>query len=193
MSVAQASQNFVGITNENEFYGHQYLAEVFSGDIRELIDRWQAVADAATPEEKEALATPFAKLRRQGTPWFAALNNLSRLRDPAECIRAHQEMHAPLLKALGYQLETEMFEPVDRHPMPTWLVRRDGQGNPRLLIVPAYNPGQEEDSVLDQKLKPAHFGGQEVPPAYRNYPGWRSSPRRFSPPRSLLAMSFWLA
>ena len=169
MSVAQASQNFVGITNENEFYGHQYLAEVFSGDIRELIDRWQAVADAATPEEKEALATPFAKLRRQGTPWFAALNNLSRLRDPAECIRAHQEMHAPLLKALGYQLETEMFEPVDRHPMPTWLVRRDGQGNPRLLIVPAYNPGQEEDSVLDQKLKPAHFGGQEVPPAYRNY------------------------
>lgn len=169
MSVAQASQNFVGITNENEFYGHQYLAEVFSGDIRELIDRWQAAADAASAEEKEALATPFAKLRRQGTPWFAALNNLSRLRDPAECIRAHQEMHAPLLKALGYQLETEMFEPIDRHPMPTWLVRRDGQGNPRLLIVPAYNPGQEEDSVLDQKLKPAHFGGQEVPPAYRNY------------------------
>jgi hypothetical protein len=169
MSVAQASQNFVGITNENEFYGHQYLAEVFSGDIRELIDRWQAAADAASAEEKEALATPFAKLRRQGTPWFAALNNLSRLRDPAESIRAHQEMHAPLLKALGYLLETEMFEPVDRHPMPTWLVRRDGQGNPRLLIVPAYNPGQEEDSVLDQKLKPAHFGGQEVPPAYRNY------------------------
>lgn len=169
MSVAQASQNFVGITNENEFYGHQYLAEVFSGDIRELIDRWQAAADAATPEEKEALATPFAKLRRQGTPWFAALNNLSRLRDPAECIRAHHEMHVPLLKALGYQLEPEMFEPMDRHPMPTWLVRRDGQGNPRLLIVPAYNPGQEDDSVLDQKLKPAHFGGQEVPPAYRNY------------------------
>ena len=169
MSVAQASQNFVGITNENEFYGHQYLAEVFSGDIRELIDRWQANADAATPEEKEALATPFAKLRRQGTPWFAALNNLSRLRDPAECIRAHHEMHAPLLKALGYQLEPEMFEPNEHHPMPTWLVRRDGQGNPRLLIVPAYNPGQEEDSVLDQKLKPAHFGGQEVPAAYRNY------------------------
>lgn len=167
MSVAQASQNFVGITNENEFYGHQYLAEVFSGDIRELIDRWQATADAATPEEKEALATPFAKLRRQGTPWFAALNNLSRLRDPAECIRAHHEMHAPLLKALGYQLEPEMFEPNEHHPMPTWLIRRDGQGTPRLLIVPAYNPGQEEDSVLDQRVKPVHYAGQEVPAAYK--------------------------
>ena len=167
MSVAQASQNFVGITNENEFYGHQYLAEVFSGDIRELIDRWQAAADAAAAEEKEALATPFAKLRRQGTPWFAALNNLSRLRDPAECIRAHQEMHAPLLKALGYQLEAEMFEPNEHHPMPTWLIRRDGQGTPRLLIVPAYNPGQEEDSVLDQRVKPVHYAGQEVPAAYK--------------------------
>lgn len=167
MSVAQASQNFVGITNENEFYGHQYLAEVFSGDIRELIDRWQAAADAAAAEEKEALATPFTKLRRQGTPWFAALNNLSRLRDPAECIRAHQEMHAPLLKALGYQLEAEMFEPNEHHPMPTWLIRRDGQGTPRLLIVPAYNPGQEEDSVLDQRVKPVHYAGQEVPAAYK--------------------------
>ncbi|MEY4445410.1 MAG: hypothetical protein RL444_523 [Verrucomicrobiota bacterium] len=169
MSVAQASQNFVGITNENEFYGHQYLAEVFAGDIRELIDRWQASADAAPAGDEEAKVTPFVKLRRQGTPWFAELNKLGRLRDPAECIRAHRELHKPLLEALGYKLSDEMFEPIDRHPMPTWLVRRDGQGNPRLLVVPAYNPGQEEESVLDQKLKPVHFDGQEVPPAYRNY------------------------
>jgi hypothetical protein len=169
MSVAQASQNFFGITNENEFYGHQYLAEVFAGDIRELIDRWQASADAAPAGDEEAKVTPFVKLRRQGTPWFAELNKLGRLRDPAECIRAHRELHKPLLEALGYKLSDEMFEPIDRHPMPTWLVRRDGQGNPRLLIVPAYNPGQEEESVLDQKLKPVHFDGQEVPPAYRNY------------------------
>jgi type I restriction-modification system DNA methylase subunit len=169
MSVAQASQNFVGITNENEFYGHQYLAEVFAGDIRELIDRWQVSADAAPAGDEEAKVTPFVKLRRQGTSWFAELNKLGRLRDPAECIRAHRELHKPLLEALGYMLSDEMFEPLDRHPMPTWLVRRDGQGNPRLLIVPAYNPGQEEESVLDQKLKPVHFDGQEVPPAYRNY------------------------
>jgi hypothetical protein len=169
MSVAQASQNFVGITNENEFYGHQYLAEVFAGDIRELIDRWQASADAAPAGDEEAKVTPFVKLRRQGTPWFAELNKLGRLRDPAECIRAHRELHKPLLEALGYKLSDEMFEPIDRHPMPTWLVRRDGQGNPRLLIIPAYNPGQEEESVLDQKLKSVHFDGQEVPPAYRNY------------------------
>ena len=47
MSVAQAVQSFAGITNENEFYGHHYLAEVFKGDIRALIEKWQADEDHA--------------------------------------------------------------------------------------------------------------------------------------------------
>ena len=38
MSVAQTVQSFAGIANENEFYGHHYLAEVFKGDIRALIE-----------------------------------------------------------------------------------------------------------------------------------------------------------
>jgi hypothetical protein len=29
MPVAEAVQSFAGIANENEFYGHHYLAEVF--------------------------------------------------------------------------------------------------------------------------------------------------------------------
>ena len=52
MSVAQTVQTFSGITNENEFYGHHYLSEVFQGDIKALIDRWQAAEDAvSSPEE----------------------------------------------------------------------------------------------------------------------------------------------
>ena len=37
---------FVGITNENEFYGHHYLAEVFKGDIRERLNAWSAREEA---------------------------------------------------------------------------------------------------------------------------------------------------
>ena len=170
MSVAQASHNFVGIINENEFYGHQYLAEVFSGDIKELIDRWQAAADAASATDNEEVKiTPVIRVRKQSGPWFASLNNVLRSRDSVESIRIHAEMHKALLTALGYQLSPEMYEPLDRHPMPTWLVRRDGQGNPRLLIIPAYNPGQEDDSIFEQKLKSVHYDEQEVPKAYRNY------------------------
>ena len=47
MSVTQTVQSFAGIANENEFYGYHYLAEVFKGDIRTLIESWQATEEAA--------------------------------------------------------------------------------------------------------------------------------------------------
>ena len=30
---------FTGIHNENEFYSHRYLSEIFGGDIRATVDR----------------------------------------------------------------------------------------------------------------------------------------------------------
>ena len=34
MAISDIVQTFAGITNENEFYSHHYLSEVFSGDIK---------------------------------------------------------------------------------------------------------------------------------------------------------------
>ena len=36
---------------------------------------------------------------------------------------------------------------------------------PQVLVVPAYNPGQEEDDILDQHLSAVHYAGVPVPPA----------------------------
>ena len=60
MSVAQTVQSFAGIANENEFYGHHYLAEVFKGDIRALIESWQAVEEAATAAPTAEAGAPAA-------------------------------------------------------------------------------------------------------------------------------------
>ncbi len=46
MPVLDAVQTFAGITNENEFYSHHYLAEVFKGDIRERLEAWEAMEEA---------------------------------------------------------------------------------------------------------------------------------------------------
>jgi hypothetical protein len=46
MPVVEAVQTFVGIVNENEFYSHHYLSEVFKGDIRERLEQWAAVEEA---------------------------------------------------------------------------------------------------------------------------------------------------
>ena len=40
MPAAETTATFAGIHNENEFYSHHYLSEVFAGDIRETEDAW---------------------------------------------------------------------------------------------------------------------------------------------------------
>ena len=46
MPALAAAPTFVGIANENEFYSHHYLAEVFGGDIRDRLEAWQQAEDA---------------------------------------------------------------------------------------------------------------------------------------------------
>ena len=55
MSVADSVSTFAGLTNENEFYSHHYLAEVFKGDIKSLLEaRADLVCLNASPH-KQAL------------------------------------------------------------------------------------------------------------------------------------------
>jgi hypothetical protein len=48
----------VGLTNENEFYSDHYLSEIFSGDIRDVLNAWQ---------EREASERERAKSKGQGS------------------------------------------------------------------------------------------------------------------------------
>ncbi len=175
MSVAQTVQSFAGIANENEFYGHHYLAEVFKGDIRALIESWQAAEEAAaqSPAAGEAAAesradsrAPHKRLAGLGGKWFAALATLARLREDAERLQAHQQLHAPLLEALGYPLWPRQIELQAGRPVPVWAAFGEAHQAPQLLIVPAYQPGREDEDPLDHRLTAAHYGGQEIPPAF---------------------------
>ena len=38
--------SLTGINNENEFYSHHYLAEIFTGDIQATLERWREQAEA---------------------------------------------------------------------------------------------------------------------------------------------------
>ena len=46
-----------GIHNENEFYSHHYLAEIFAGDIQAARESWREQAESA------GTRTPWAELR----------------------------------------------------------------------------------------------------------------------------------
>ena len=162
MSVAQTVQSFVGIANENEFYGHHYLAEVFKGDIRTLIESWQATEEA-TPESR----APFKRLSGLGGKWFSGLASHGRLRDDDKCLQSHLQMHAPLLEALGYKLKQQQIELHGGMPVPVWAAFGEAHQAPQLLIVPAYQPGREDEDPLDHCLTAAHYDGQEIPNALK--------------------------
>ncbi len=180
MSVTQAVQSFAGIANENEFYGHHYLAEVFKGDIRTLIESWQAAEEAAGQASatdapaKETRAdlsaskrAPYKRLGGLGGKWFATLASHGRLREDTERLESHLSLHSPLLEALGYTLKLKQIELQGGMPIPVWAAFGEAHQAPQLLIVPAYQPGHEDEDPLENSLTAAHYGGQEIPNALK--------------------------
>jgi hypothetical protein len=206
MSVAHAVSSFAGIVNENEFYGHHYLAEVFKGDIREVIDQWQTAEDAAhaspaetaTQKSESAFRAPYKRLAGLGGKWFATLASHARLRDDAEQLKNHMALHAPMLEALDYKLQPAEIELQAGMPVPVWAIFGEKHQAPQLLIVPAYEPGREEEDALDHSLIAAHYGGQEIPQALKGL-SWLETVSEAlfgadQPPRYIILVGFkeWL-
>ena len=162
MAALDTVQTFAGIANENEFYSHHYLAEVFKGDIKARIDAWLQREQESERDDDTGRA-PFKRLASCSSRWFALRGDLSKSREPRDKLTAFAEMQAGLLRALGYGVAPTRHEFVPGSPLLVWQLLGDAHKAPQLVVVPAYNPGQEEDDVLDQKLSSVHYDGLPVP------------------------------
>ncbi len=168
MPVLDAVQTFAGIANENEFYSHHYLAEVFKGDIKARLDAWEA-AEAEYPGD-EAHRAPHKRLQAWAQKWFGLRGQVQRSRAAAdgdiERWQLFTQIQAGLLQALGYDAPAKQpaqHEWVPGQPIPVWQV----QGG-KLAVIPAYQPGAENEDLLDHKLQALHYGGEPVPGALHN-------------------------
>ena len=159
MPVMEAVQTFAGIANENEFYSHHYLSEVLQGDLKERLAQW-ATVEAAHPAQR----TPDKQLASWASQWFALRNTSSREGTAAEQLDRFRQVQQGLLQALGYTITPRHLELQAGMPVPVWQVIGDPGKAPQVLVVPAYNPGQEEDDLLDQRLAAVHYAGVPVPP-----------------------------
>src|SRR4051794_16480030 len=98
MTAPATVQTFAGIVNENEFYSHHYLADVFTGDIRARIDAWTQAEQEAT-QNADARRAPFKQIASWSTRWFALRADLSKARDGREKLDIFAERHNGLLRA----------------------------------------------------------------------------------------------
>lgn len=201
MAVLDAVDTFAGIANENEFYSHHYLAEVFKGDIKSRLEAWDAHEALHPGAEQER--SPAKRLGAWGQKWFALRGQIAKARDDAEKWQVFTQLQTGLLQALGYASPakiTSIVELVPGQPLPAWQLLAKGEINatPQLAIVPAYQPGAEDEDLLDHQLTHLHYGGDNVPPALKGET-WASivSEALFgaeNPPRYviLLGLDHWL-
>ncbi|MDO8777979.1 MAG: class I SAM-dependent DNA methyltransferase [Burkholderiaceae bacterium] len=179
MAALDAVQTFAGIANENEFYSHHYLAEVFKGDIKTRLETWDA--DEAAHPGDETHRNPAKRLSAWGQKWFALRGQIGKARDDAEKWQIFTQLQAGLLQALGYAAPGKtaaIMELVPGQPLPLWQLLakgEQGQGSvaaalqaTQLAIVPAYQPGLELEDILDHQLTPLHYAGDNVPPSLKN-------------------------
>lgn len=184
MPVLDAVQTFAGIANDNEFYSHHYLAEVFAGDIKSRLDAWNEATDLATEPEPDSTATESTAGQHRTPPralaacaqrWFGLRGQLGRSRDATEKWALFTQAQACLLQALGYPAPQAspipLVELVPGSPIPVWQLLAAGGAIsaagqvPQLAIVPAYQPGAEDEELLDHRLTDLHYGGLPVPAA----------------------------
>ena len=163
MPVLEAVQTFAGITNENEFYSHHYLAEVFKGDIKDRLEAWDAQeaqhpSDAPDHEQHRA---PQKRLQAWAQRWFALRGQVQRGKDEYERWQAFMQIQSGLLQALGYArppCTLTLHELAPGLPLPVWHLQ--GQ---RLAIIPAYQPSREDEDLLDHQLTAFHYGTEPLP------------------------------
>ena len=59
--------DLTGITNENEFYTHHYLAAILEGDLKPLFEEWSKLENPPY-DRLRALARPFQSIDRESDP-----------------------------------------------------------------------------------------------------------------------------
>jgi len=179
MPVLDAVQTFAGISNDNEFYSHHYLAEVFRGDIKTRIDAWEA--EEAAHASDDAHRAPPKRLQSWAQKWFALRGQINRAKDDADKWRLFVQLQSGLLQALGYSAPANIeaikhIELVAGQAIPVWnLLAKDATATavnaaiqqPQLAIVAAYQPGLENEDLLDQTLSVLHYGDHEMPSAVK--------------------------
>lgn len=192
---------FAGISNENEFFSHHYLSELFEGDIKQTVKRWNE-AEAADPER----TAPHKQLRALRETHTRLLRRAQKAGDPATRLEHQREWHRKLVDALGYDCRPANHRLGDGDEIPVLGVaggqRANGgaaaatQRSPNLLVCATFeeDPNAAADPLIAQPSS-LQFHGEAPPPDDLLEESWEHiiTRRIFGqdrPPRWLLLLSF---
>ena len=150
--------NWIGITNENDFYSQHYLSEIFQGDVRGVIEAWQLQEDAAREQARAEgrkepdWRTPWARLSTLGRDWLQRIDEAERQRDAGERAQQGRVLICELLALfeLPHQPQRLVLEAPADAELPLLGELRSAGGDPLLWILEA----QPLDAAFDNDSDP---------------------------------------
>lgn len=159
MAIQETAATFLGISNENEFYSAHYLAEVFKGDMADVIKQWDEQAEQSKLAiEGGSTEAPFIQphraLRNLHQNYFALRHRLKNERNASERIGLQREFFQQLVEALNipYQPQNITLGPDQDLP-----VLANVQG--KLWVLGALDASNEGEDPLSLKPHKEQFIG----------------------------------
>ena len=159
---------FTGIQNENEFYSHHYLAELFANDIQATTARWREAAAEGADGTNGANGerTPDQALRALAHPYLQFRQQFRHERRDRNRVRLQREWFRKFLSTLGYG-----FQPAN-HPLdeetgdevPVLHAAGVRQGTAQLLVLGAYDPHGDDEDPLSLRPHRVQYHGEAPPP-----------------------------
>ena len=153
---------FTGIQNENEFYSHHYLSEIFANDIKATTARWR---ESAT-ESEDGQRPPDQALRTLAGNYLRFRLQFSRERRHESRVRLQRDWFRQVLTTLGYgfQPANHLLDDDTGDEVPVLDAVGIQQGTAQLLVLGAYDPDGEDEDPLSLRPHRAQYHGEAPPP-----------------------------
>ena len=153
---------FTGIQNENEFYSHHYLLELFANDIQATTSRWREAAGEGTDEKR----APDQALRALTHPYLVFRQKFGRERRDKARVSLQRDWFRTLLTALGYDFQpaNHLLDDETGDEVPVLHAAGIRQGTAQLLVLGAYDPDGDDEDPLTLRPHRAQYHGETPPP-----------------------------
>lgn len=162
MAISDNATTYLGIQNENEFYSAHYLSEVFDGDIRDLIQQWQAKEQLDRESQQSVIfEPPYQRLKNLARPYFKTHEKIQRERGLKASLEERRELHQQLLSALDIPFApyNHVFSIGNKDVELPILSAYPNQLQPKLLVVEVIDKEQDGfDPFSLGVLKEQFFG-----------------------------------
>lgn len=144
MAIADTAATYIGINNENEFYSHHYLSQVFEGDIKQVLADWLEEESRSKEHDEVTIQAPFNQLRNISRDYFSMREKIRREKNANKRITLQREFFKQLLPVIGYNYEPHNLELDDHTEIPVLTEISNQSGAADLIILGCYDANHED-------------------------------------------------